>query len=112
MVLPHIKNKKRYGTSFPAPFFAWPNFIAWFTLLCEILGNIYFVIVSYRGRDVTNFEINLMFLIKPAFLHDQKVKTKMYIPEERKELLRRNKNIFHHFYRTFIEANKTNSFGR
>ena len=53
-----------------------------------------------------------MFLIKPAFLHDQKVKAKMYIPEERKELLRRNKNIFHHFYRTFIEANKTNSFER
>ena len=34
-----------------------------------------------------NFEINLMFLIKPFFLHGQKVMTKTFIFREQKELL-------------------------
>ena len=38
-----------------------------------------------------NFEVNLIFLNKPFFLHDQKVMTKMQIPRETKELLKRNK---------------------
>ena len=37
-----------------------PNFIAWLSLLLEIL----------------DFEINLIFLIEPFILHDQKVMTK------------------------------------
>ena len=35
------------------------------------------VIVCEPGCDVRNFEINLIFLIKPFFLHDQNVKTKI-----------------------------------
>ena len=34
-----------------------------------------------------NFEVNLIFLIKPFFLHDQKVVTKTKISWEWKELL-------------------------
>ena len=35
-----------------------------------------------------NFEVNLIFPIKPFFLHDQKVMTKIYISLERNEILR------------------------
>ena len=54
-----------------------PNFIAWLPFLCEILGNTCIAIVYEPGPDVINFEINLIFLIKPIFLNDQKVKTKI-----------------------------------
>ena len=53
-----------------------PNFIAWLSLLLGILGNMCIGIVCYPGCDVMNFEINLIFLIEPFFLHDQKVMTK------------------------------------
>ena len=33
-------------------------------------------IVCYPGCDVMDCEINLIFLIEPFFLHDQKVMTK------------------------------------
>ena len=49
-------------------------------LLREILDKVCIVIVCViiaTGRDVKNFEINLNFLIKPFFLFDQKVKTKI-----------------------------------
>ena len=49
-----------------------PNFIAWLPLLLQILGNICIAIVGYPGCDVMDFEINLIFLIEPFFLHDQK----------------------------------------
>ena len=49
-----------------------PSFIVW--LLCEILGNMCIAIASEPGCDVINFEINLIFLIKPFF---QKAKTKI-----------------------------------
>ena len=41
-----------------------------------------------------NFEVNLIFLIKRFFLHDQKVVTNTNIPWERKDLLRWNKKTF------------------
>ena len=41
-----------------------------------------------------NFEINLIFLIKLFFLHEQIVMTKTQISWERKELLRWNKKQF------------------
>ena len=41
-----------------------------------------------------NFEINLLFLIKPHFLHDQKVKAKIEISWERKMVLGWNKAFF------------------
>ena len=55
----------------------WPNFIAWLSLLREILGYMFIIIVCYPGCDVTNFKINLMFLIKTVFIYDQKVKIKI-----------------------------------
>ena len=44
-----------------------------------------------------NIKINLISLIKPFFLHDQKVKAKIKVSWERKELLRRNKKHFSSF---------------
>ena len=54
----------------------WPNFIPWLPLLLRILGNVCIAIVYYPGYDVMDFEINLIFLIEPFSLHDQKVMTK------------------------------------
>ena len=85
-----LKNKKRSGTSHPVPFSAsflkkmllllycinWPSFIIWLPLLHEILGYMYIAIDCYPGCNVMNFEDNLIFLIKPFFLHEQKVKIK------------------------------------
>ena len=44
----------------------WPNRIVWLLLLRDILGNMCFAIVCFLGCDVINFEINLIFLIKPS----------------------------------------------
>ena len=54
-----------------------PHFILWLPLLHEILGNMYIVIVCWPVRDVINFEISIFFLIKPFFLLEQKVETKI-----------------------------------
>ena len=54
----------------------WPNFIDCLPLLCEILGNIRIAIVRKPICDGINFEVNLIFLIKSFFLHDQKFVTK------------------------------------
>ena len=53
-----------------------PNFIAWLPLLLEILGNMSIAIVCYPDCDVMDFEISLIILIEPFFLHDQNVMTK------------------------------------
>ena len=45
----------------------WSNIIAWLPLLLEILVNMCIRIVCYPGCDVINFEINLIFPIKPFF---------------------------------------------
>ena len=82
----------------------WPYFIVWLPFLCEVLGNMCIVIVSKPGWDVMNFEVNLIFLIKHSFLHDQKVLTKGLISWERK-------SICHHFYRAFNQVNNTIFFG-
>ena len=65
--------------------FNWPNFIVWLPLLYEIFDNMCIAIVCKPGCDVKNFEIKPIFLIKPFFLHDQKVVTKT--KRERKEPL-------------------------
>ena len=43
----------------------WLNFIAWFILPLEILGNMCIVNILLPFCDVINFEISLSFLIKP-----------------------------------------------
>ena len=50
--------------------------MVWLPLLCEISGNMSIAIVYEPGCEVMNFEVNPTFLIKPFFLHDQKVVTK------------------------------------
>ena len=82
----------------------WPNFIVWSSLLCEILGKI---CVSKPGCDLTTFEVNLIFLIKPFFLHEQKVTTKTKISWERKTLLIWNKKHYSSFLKGFQSANDT-----
>ena len=63
----------------------WPNFIAWLPLLLDILGNMCIAIVCYPGCDVMDFQINLIFLIEPFFLHDEKFMTKTYFSRTKKE---------------------------
>ena len=46
------------------------------------------VIICKQGCDAMSFEVNLMFLIKPISLHDQKVVTKTEISWKWKELLK------------------------
>ena len=41
------------------------NFIVFLPLLYGILGNMFIVIVCLTGFNVINFEISLIFLIKP-----------------------------------------------
>ena len=49
-------------------FINWRNFTVWLPLLLEILANMCIVIVYFPRGDITNFEIDLTFLIK-RFLH-------------------------------------------
>ena len=49
----------------------WPNFIVWLSLLLHILGNMGIAIARFPGCDDLNFEINVIFLIKP-FLYKTK----------------------------------------
>ena len=65
-----------------------------------------------RLCDVINFELNLIFLTKPTFLHDQKVKTKMSISWEQKELLIWNKKHFSWLLKGFRWSKWNNFFGR
>ena len=58
-------------------------------------------IVCYPCCDVMDFEINLIFLIEPFFLHEQKDMKKNWISWERKELLRWNKKHFSSFLKGF-----------
>ena len=45
----------------------WSNFIVSLLSLLEILGNMCIAIACFPGCDVINFDINLIFLIKPFF---------------------------------------------
>ena len=54
-------------------------------------------IASYPGCDVMDFEINLIILISPFFLHDQKLMTKLKYLENEKSFQGGIKSIFHHF---------------
>ena len=46
-------------------------------LLLEIFGNMCVVIICFPVYDVTNFEINLSFLIKLLFNMTEKARTKI-----------------------------------
>ena len=47
-----------------------------FLLITEKLGNMCIAIVCKPVCDVMNFEVNLVFLIRPFFLHEQNVLAK------------------------------------
>ena len=102
-----IASPARFVYDFPTKMFLmlysikWPNFIVWLSLLLEILSNISIATVCYPGCEVMGFETNLIFLIKPFFLHDQKFLTKTWISLERKELLRWNEKHFPSFLKGF-----------
>ena len=66
----------------------WPNFIIYLSLLLEILSNMCIAIVCFPGCEMINFETKFYVSNQSAFLHNQKVKTKILISWERKELLR------------------------
>ena len=72
----------------------WPNFIVWLPLLFEILGNMCIATVYFPACDAITFEIYLIFLAKPFFLLDRKVKTKIEISCERKKPLRQSEKHF------------------
>ena len=55
----------------------WLNLIAWLLLLREMFGRICIINVCWPDCDVINFEITLIFLIKPFFLHDQNTNKKI-----------------------------------
>ena len=74
----------------------WPNLIVWFPLLLEILAKMCNAIVCWPGCDVTNFEINLIFLIKPFLYMTRKSKQKRKHLENEKSF-HEIKSIFHHF---------------
>ena len=87
----------------------WPNFLVWLPLLCEILGNMCIASICISCCEAMNFEVNLMFLIKLFFLHNQKVMTKIEISWERKELLRWNKKHFSSILKGFQSRKKHKS---
>ena len=58
-------------------FINWVNFIAWFPLLLKILAKMCIAIVCEPGSDILNFEINLIFLIKPLLYMTKKCKEKL-----------------------------------
>ena len=58
--------------------------MVWLFLILEILGNMRIAIVCIPGCDVINFEINLVFLIKPFFYMTKKLKQKFKYLENEK----------------------------
>ena len=59
-----------------------PYFVAWLPLLLEILVNMCIAIVRQPGCDVTNFEMNLIFIIKPFSKIIKKSRQKFKYPEQ------------------------------
>ena len=75
----------------------WPIFIVWLSLLLEILGSMCIAIVYFPGCDVINFEINLIFLIKPFLYIIIKSRQKFKYLGNKLSLYDEIKSIFHHF---------------
>ena len=74
-------------------FTSWSNFMAWLTLLLEILGNMHIPVNCFPGFDV-KFEINLIFLIKPFFCIIKKSRQKFKYLENKKNSYDEMKCIF------------------
>ena len=89
-----LKNKKRSETNLFVffPTLLLKSNISHVILLLEILG--YSCITYFPVDEFINFEINISFLIKSLSYMTKKVGTKLWISEERKELLRWKKKHF------------------
>ena len=68
------KQKEVYGTII----LIWPSFIAWLSLLLEIMGTMCLVIIFCPVCGVINFEIERRFLIK-AFIYLTKKSGQRYV---------------------------------
>ena len=75
----------------------WLNFTVWLPLLLEIFGNMCITIVSEPVWDVIEFEINLIFLIKPFRYITKKSRQKLKYLDNEKSFWGDVKSIFHHF---------------
>ena len=62
----------------------WPSFIAWLPSRLEILDNMGISIVCFPGFDIKNFEINLIFVIKPFYYMTKKSRQKFKYLENKK----------------------------
>ena len=76
----------------------WPNSLP---LLLEILLNMRIAIVYEPGSDVINFEINLIFLIKPFSYMTKKSREKFKYLANEKSFQGEIECIFHLFWRDF-----------
>ena len=73
-----------YLTKFPSPVAITPRDIGQYVYCNYLLTRLWRL----------NLAVNLIFLIKPFFLYDQKVKTKIWVSSERKRFFRWNKKHF------------------
>ena len=91
-----LKNKKRSETNLLVflSTLLLKNNISHVIFLLEILSNSCIVITYFPVDEFINFEINLSFLIKLLSYMTKKVGTKIWISEERKDLLRWKKKHF------------------
>ena len=53
-------------------FINWPKFILWLSLLLAIFSNMCIATVFFPAWGTINFEINLVFIIKPFFFMTEK----------------------------------------
>ena len=82
-LLKYIEIKlQRSRTSLPALFSTWfLKIIIFLVIFCKLTN--FHCLVAFtswdigQGCDAINFEINLIFLIKPFFIHDEKVNIKI-----------------------------------
>ena len=75
----------------------WTKFNAWLPLLLEISDIMYSAIVCFPGWDVTNFEINLIFLIRLFLYITKKSRRKFENLQKEMSFKGKIKSISHYF---------------
>ena len=76
----------------------WPHFVAWLSLLLEMLGKLCIAIVCFPGCDVIRFEINLIFLIKSFYYTTKKSRQRFEYLENEKGFQGDIKSIFYQVF--------------
>ena len=86
----------------------WPNFIAWFPLLLEILGNISIVIICCLVCDSINFEFSHSFLINHFFYFSSRSFFYPFTPLKTPKIkILKNEKIcwrYHHFRHVYQKS--------